>query len=95
MFSKSLVFLLTVLVFEAKCTPKKVFDFKGCDLGPLVKEIASYEDVVKKIIDYTVSGAFKGKTYDEWVLLHIVLVPLLNWIFEGFHLEIYFKIEVQ
>ncbi|CAH0629040.1 unnamed protein product [Chrysodeixis includens] len=38
---------------------------ESCDLGPLAQEIASYDSVVKRIIDYTVSGPFKGKTYDE------------------------------
>ncbi|KAJ8726846.1 hypothetical protein PYW08_015243 [Mythimna loreyi] len=45
--------------------PVKVFDCKNCDLGSLVEEIASYEDRVQKIIDYVLSGPFKGKTHDE------------------------------
>ncbi|KAJ8724868.1 hypothetical protein PYW07_015826 [Mythimna separata] len=65
MFSKSFVFLLIVLVFETKCDKEKVFDSSDCDLGSLVEEIASYDKRVKKIIDYTLSGPFKGKTYDE------------------------------
>lgn len=34
-------------------------------LGDLVDEIASYQDVVDEILDYTINGGFKGVTYDE------------------------------
>ncbi|XP_063823581.1 carboxypeptidase Q-like [Ostrinia nubilalis] len=37
----------------------------SCDIGGLAAEIASYEPVVKRIIEYVVSGPYKGKTYQE------------------------------
>ncbi|KAL0883702.1 hypothetical protein ABMA27_015820 [Loxostege sticticalis] len=38
---------------------------RSCHLGGLAEEIASYEPVVKRIIDYVVAGPYKGKTYQE------------------------------
>lgn len=65
MFSKSILLVfITFIIYETKCE-LKVFDSKSCELGPLVKEIESYDGVVRKILNYTVSGPFKGKTYDE------------------------------
>ncbi|XP_035431690.2 carboxypeptidase Q isoform X2 [Spodoptera frugiperda] len=65
MFSKSILLVfITFIIYETKCE-LKIFDSKSCELGPLVKEIESYDGVVKKILNYTVSGPFKGKTYDE------------------------------
>ncbi|XP_059059997.1 carboxypeptidase Q-like [Achroia grisella] len=56
--------ILSAVVYGA---PKKktYSELKSCDLGNLAEEIASYDTVVKDIIDYAVTGPFKGKTYDE------------------------------
>ncbi|XP_045763949.1 carboxypeptidase Q-like [Maniola jurtina] len=63
----SKVFLL-LIISHVQSVPKKVKSYselKSCDIGDLADEIASYDTVVKDIIDYVVSGPFKGKTYDE------------------------------
>lgn len=52
-----------ILVFESNCAPKPSAHYMSCD--PWIDEIASYDAVVKNIINYTVHGPFKGKTYDE------------------------------
>ncbi|CAG9562976.1 unnamed protein product [Danaus chrysippus] len=54
--------------FWTACYPDKIKSYselKSCDIGPLAEEIASYESVVKEIINYVTNGPFKGKTYDE------------------------------
>ncbi|XP_034825738.1 carboxypeptidase Q-like [Maniola hyperantus] len=63
----SKVFVL-LIISHVQSVPKKVKSYselKSCDIGDLADEIASYDTVVKDIIDYVVSGPFKGKTYDE------------------------------
>lgn len=44
---------------------KSYSESKSCDVGALADEIASYDSVVRDIIDFAVAGPFKGKTYDE------------------------------
>lgn len=59
--------LLLISLSEVQCAPKKksYSELKSCDIGALANEIASYDTVVNDIIDYVVSGPFKGKTFDE------------------------------
>lgn len=62
------ILVFCILVPCALSAPKKqksYSDIKSCDVGELAEEIASYESVVRDIIDYAVSGPFKGKTYNE------------------------------
>ncbi|CAH0717361.1 unnamed protein product, partial [Brenthis ino] len=61
------VSLLLISLAQVKGVPKKksYSELKSCNLGALAEEIASYDTVVSDIIDYVVSGPFKGKTYDE------------------------------
>lgn len=57
-----------LIISHVQSVPKKVLSYselKSCDIGDLADEIASYDTVVKDIIDYVVSGPFKGKTYYE------------------------------
>lgn len=49
-----------------------------CNVSGLAEEILSYEPVVKNIIDYVVNGAYKGKTYQEWVLLALIKSLLMK-----------------
>lgn len=65
--------LITIFIIgsiEAKYLPKNTVcqDILGDDL---IKEIASYECVRDEILEYVLEGDFKGKTYDEWVLLKV------------------------
>lgn len=60
--------VLCLLVHGILGAPKKqrsYSELKSCDVGALADEIASYESVVQDIIDYAVTGPFKGKTYNE------------------------------
>lgn len=57
--------LLVSGTLSAHRKQKSYSELKSCDVGPLAEEIASYESVVQDIIDYTTTGPFKGKTYDE------------------------------
>lgn len=59
--------LLLISLTQVQGVPKKksYSELKSCNLGALADEIASYDTVVSDIIDYVVSGPFKGKTYDE------------------------------
>ncbi|XP_050362907.1 carboxypeptidase Q-like [Nymphalis io] len=67
MFVLVKVSLLSIILSQVQCAPKKksYSEIKQCDIGPLADEIASYDTVVKDIIDYAVSGPFKRKTYNE------------------------------
>ncbi|OWR42016.1 putative Transferrin receptor [Danaus plexippus plexippus] len=59
---------ILILLIGVQSNPdrrKNYSQLKSCDIGPLAEEIASYESVVKNIINYVVNGPFKGKTYDE------------------------------
>lgn len=62
-----LVTLLT-LVSSNRRQPrvKSYSELHNCNLDEELKqEIASYDSVVRDIIDYTSSGPFKGRVYDE------------------------------
>ncbi|XP_026333609.1 carboxypeptidase Q-like [Hyposmocoma kahamanoa] len=60
------VFVIVLSISQVYSVPKRksYSDLKSCNLGPLAKEIASYDTVVRSILDY-VRGPFKGKTYAE------------------------------
>lgn len=59
--------LLLISLSQVQAAPKKksYSELKSCDIGALASEIASYDTVVSDIIDYVVSGPFKGRTYNE------------------------------
>ncbi|XP_075972687.1 carboxypeptidase Q-like [Anticarsia gemmatalis] len=60
------LYIIVVLIVRLKCMQDKNYSEEHlCDVGPLAEEIVSYRDVVQSIIEYTVSGPFKGKTYEE------------------------------
>ncbi|XP_039746052.1 carboxypeptidase Q-like [Pararge aegeria] len=61
------VFVL-LIISQVHSEPMKIKSYSeqnSCDIGKLADEIASYDKVVKDIIDYVVRGPFKWKTYDE------------------------------
>lgn len=64
MLIRVLVMVLSVSQVYSGPNRKSYSELMSCNLGPLAKEIASYDKVVKDILDY-VRGPFKGKTYDE------------------------------
>lgn len=71
---------ILILLIGVQSNPdrrKNYSQLKSCDIGPLAEEIASYESVVKNIINYVVNGPFKGKTYDEYVLKNLIKVKHL------------------
>ncbi|XP_023942732.2 carboxypeptidase Q-like [Bicyclus anynana] len=59
------VFLLILYQVHSESDTKSYTELNGCDIGDLADEIASYDTDVRDIIDYVVSGPFKGKTYYE------------------------------
>ncbi|XP_047519688.1 carboxypeptidase Q-like isoform X2 [Pieris napi] len=61
------IFLRFLLISQVHSLPKKksYSEIKSCNIGNLAEEIASYDSVVRDIVDYVVSGPFKRKTYDE------------------------------
>ncbi|XP_013161560.1 PREDICTED: carboxypeptidase Q-like isoform X1 [Papilio xuthus] len=62
---KAFVFLIFLNSLHCAVVKRKTYsELRSCDIGGLADEIASYDTVVKDIIEY-VSGPFKGKTYDE------------------------------
>lgn len=64
MLIRVLVMVLSVSQVYSAPKQKSYSELKSCNLGPLATEIASYNTVVKQILDY-VKGPFKGKTYNE------------------------------
>lgn len=64
MLLKVLVIMVSISGVYNASKQKSYSDLKSCKLGPLAKEIASYDTIVRKILDY-VRGPFKGKTYAE------------------------------
>ncbi|XP_041972803.1 carboxypeptidase Q-like [Aricia agestis] len=55
-----------VFIVHSLSVPAEVYsEGNDCVIGELAQEIASYKDVVERILEYTTNGAFKGKTYDE------------------------------
>lgn len=50
---------------SATKTQQSYSETNTCDLGALAEEIAGYESVVKRIVDYVVEGAFKSQTYNQ------------------------------
>ncbi|XP_026761215.2 carboxypeptidase Q-like [Galleria mellonella] len=65
LLSVTCLLILSGEVYGAPKKRKTYSELKSCDLGNLAEEIASYDTVVKDIIDYAVTGPFKGKTYNE------------------------------
>lgn len=59
-----LVMVLSISKVYSAPNEKSYSELKSCNLGPLAKEIAGYDTVVKDILNY-VRGPFKGKTYAE------------------------------
>ncbi|XP_045488009.1 carboxypeptidase Q [Pieris rapae] len=59
--------LFIILTSQVYASPRKksYLEIKSCNIGHLAEEIASYDSVVRDIMDYVVSGPFKRKTYDE------------------------------
>ncbi|XP_038213393.1 carboxypeptidase Q-like [Zerene cesonia] len=58
--------ILVIILSEVQSAPRKPYsELKSCDIGNLADEIASYDTVVRDIMDYVISGPFKGKTYHE------------------------------
>ncbi|XP_072941792.1 carboxypeptidase Q-like [Epargyreus clarus] len=64
---KYCLLLVYLSLSKVQSAPKKqsYSELRACNISDLADEIASYESVVKDIIDYVVSGPFKGYTYDE------------------------------
>ena len=64
-FSRSFsVFVFSILLFNQSF----VFSTNElkCDLDEnLVKEIKGYQRIIDKILDYTINGEFKGKTFED------------------------------
>ncbi|CAF4895198.1 unnamed protein product [Pieris macdunnoughi] len=59
--------LFMLLISQVYSSPRKksYSEIKSCNVGNLAEEIASYDSVVRDIMNYVVSGPFKRKTYDE------------------------------
>ncbi|KAI8439986.1 hypothetical protein MSG28_001432 [Choristoneura fumiferana] len=61
-----LFFALIAQVHSAAKRRKKTYvELHSCDNSGIADEIASYDTVVKDIVDYVTKGPFKGKTYNE------------------------------
>ncbi|XP_045492282.1 carboxypeptidase Q-like [Colias croceus] len=59
--------ILVIILSEVQSAPRKksYTELMSCDIGNLADEIASYDTAVRDIMDYVISGPFKGKTYHE------------------------------
>jgi hypothetical protein len=61
--------ILTIILlftnFNVLAANKTYSELKECNIGRLADEISSYKAVVGTIIDYVVTGQYKGKTYEE------------------------------
>lgn len=64
--SKTCLFLALIAQVHSAVKRKKTYvELHSCDNSGIADEIASYDTVVKEILDYVTAGPFKGKTYDE------------------------------